>query len=66
MISTNELERVREEAVVACVKCYPDICLDRLRKSTKTRDRISRLPAEILTLDLPNMKQEANSHLTVT
>jgi hypothetical protein len=62
----NELERTWQEAVMACLRYYPDICLEGLRKSTKTSVRISRLPAEILTRNFPNSKQEAESHLAGT
>jgi hypothetical protein len=50
----NELERIWKEAVVAYRKCDPGVCLDGLRKITKTSIRITDVPDESRTLQLPN------------
>jgi hypothetical protein len=47
MIVNNELERMWKEAVVAQLRYYPGICLEGLRKTTKTSVRIAGLRAEI-------------------
>jgi hypothetical protein len=40
------------------LRYYPGICLEVMRKTTKNSVRITDFLAEILNLDLPNMKQE--------
>jgi hypothetical protein len=40
------------------LKCYPSVCLEVLRKTTKISVRITCLRVEICTRDLPNTKQE--------
>jgi hypothetical protein len=43
----DELERIRKKAVMAYLKYYPGICLEGLRKMTKTSVRIAGLRKEI-------------------
>jgi hypothetical protein len=54
----NELEMTRKEVVVAQSWNYPSICLEGLRKSTKTSVRVADLLAEIRTEYLPSTSQE--------
>jgi hypothetical protein len=46
------------EVVVAQSRYYPDICLEGLKKTTKTSLQIADVPAEIQTEDLPNLTVE--------
>jgi hypothetical protein len=43
----DELERVWKEAVLAQLRYCPGICLERLRKTTKTSLNIAGVPVEI-------------------
>jgi hypothetical protein len=48
MIANNELERMWKEAVVAYLRHCPGICLERLRKTTKTFSQDRRFPGRDL------------------
>jgi hypothetical protein len=45
----DELERAWKEAVVFCLKYYPSICLEGLRKLRKLSVKVTGLRAEIST-----------------
>jgi hypothetical protein len=40
------------------LRCYPYICLEGLKKATKTLSQVAGLLAEAWTRNLPNTKQE--------
>jgi hypothetical protein len=48
----DEFEGILRESVVAELRYYSGICLEGLRKATKTSARISCLPTEIRTEEL--------------
>jgi hypothetical protein len=47
-LMNNELERISNEAMWSNLKYYPGICLDRVRKITKTSVQDSRSPGRDL------------------
>jgi hypothetical protein len=53
-LTSDELEWIQKEVIVAYSRYYSGICREGLRKATRTSDTIGRLPAEIRTQHLPN------------
>lgn len=43
----NDYERIWKKVVVALLRYYPNICLEQLRKMTKTSVRTATVPARI-------------------
>jgi hypothetical protein len=56
----NELRKIWKDAIVPKVRHCPGICLEGLRKATKSL-KLAGLRAKISTEDLPNTKQEWES-----
>jgi hypothetical protein len=54
----DELERMWKEAVVTCLRYYPIICLERLRKITFTLRTIADLLADIWRRKFQETKQD--------
>jgi hypothetical protein len=48
----EQSERIWEEVMVAYSRYYPGICLEGLRKTTKTSVRIAGVPSEVQTKSL--------------
>lgn len=55
---TDELEIIRKEVVMAQLGHCPGICLEGLRKTTKTLSQDTEVPAEIQTEHFLNVHQE--------
>jgi hypothetical protein len=54
----DELEMIWKEVVMAQLRHYPGICLERLRKTTETLSQDNGVPAEIQTKYFLNVSKE--------